>query len=340
MVKNLYKWLMPILTALLLFICIRLVTDVPNQQYYWTGNTPYFMLVEIGSIIVSSYLLITVLYIWLRWNRKQKKGLWVEYGGLFLLTTCWCVGTMLFTWGLNERMFTLQDVAIPEVIAVLFVFLTYTFMRNQAVEKEYAEQRLQLEKIKNDQLQTELKFLKAQYHPHFLFNVLNTVYFQIDEKNKAPRHTLEILSDLLRYQLYNAGDQVVFQVEIDYLKRYISLCQLRCSERLQLQTSFDEALKEQEISPLLFIPLVENAFKYVGGDYHIDLNMSWKEGKLIFDMMNSKPLDRVHKPTRQGIGLDNLRRRLVLLYPDKHKLEIKDEPDRFTVKLIIEPDNV
>ena len=213
-------------------------------------------------------------------------------------------------------------------------------MRNQAVEKEYAEQRLQLEKIKNDQLQTELKFLKAQYHPHFLFNVLNTVYFQIDEQNKAPRHTLEILSDLLRYQLYNAGDKVAIQVEIDYLKRYISLCQLRCSERLQLHTSFDEVLKEQEISPLLFIPLVENAFKYVGGDYHIDLTMSWKEGKLIFDMMNSKPLDRVHKPTRQGIGLENLRRRLALLYPDKHILEIKDEPDRFIVKLIIELDSV
>lgn len=340
MVKNLYKWFMPILAALLLFICIRLVTDVPNQQYYWTGNTPYFMLVEIGSIIISSYLLITLLYVWLRWNRKQKKGLWVEYGGLFLLTTFWCIGTMLFTWKLNERMFTLQDVAIPEVIAVLFIFLTYTFMRNQAIEKEYAEQRLLLEKIKNDQLQTELKFLKAQYHPHFLFNVLNTVYFQIDEQNKAPRHTLEILSDLLRYQLYNSGNKVSIQVEIDYLKRYISLCQLRCSERLLLHTSFDEMLKEQEISPLLFIPLVENAFKYVGGEFRIDLDMSWKEGKIVFYIMNSKPLDRVHKPIRQGIGLDNLRRRLTLLYPDKHKLEIKDEQDCFTVKLIIESDNV
>lgn len=340
MVKNLYRWLMPMLAALLLFICIRLVTDVPTQQYYWTGNTPYFMVVEIGTVILSSYLLITILYIWLGWNRKQKKGLWLEYGGLFLLTTCWCIGTMFLTWGLNDRMFTLQDVAIPEVIAVLFIFLIYTFMRNQAVEKEYAEQRLQLEKIKNDQLQTELKFLKAQYHPHFLFNVLNTVYFQIDEQNKAPRHTLEILSDLLRYQLYNAGEKVAIGVEIDYLKRYISLCQLRCSERLQLQTSFDEALKEQEISPLLFIPLVENAFKYVGGDYRIDLRMSWKEGKINFDMMNSKPLDRVQKPSRRGIGLENLRRRLALLYPDKHTLEIKEGPDRFTVKLIIEPDSV
>ena len=338
--KNLYKWLMPILAGLLLFICIRLVTDVPNRQYYWTGNTSYFMLVEIGTVILSSYLLIMVLYIWLRWNRKQKKGLWIEYGGLFLLTTCWCIGTMFFSWGLNKRMLTLQDVAIPEVIAVLFVFLTYTFIRNQAVEKEYAEQRLQLEKIKNDQLQTELKFLKAQYHPHFLFNVLNTVYFQIEEQNQAPRHTLEILSDLLRYQLYNAGDKVAIQVEIDYLKRYISLCQLRCSERLQLHTSFDKALKEQQISPLLFIPLVENAFKYVGGDFRIDLIMSRKESKIIFEMMNSKPLDRVHKLSGKGIGLDNLRRRLTLLYPDKHTLEIKDEPDRFIVKLIIEPNNV
>ena len=150
------------------------------------------------------------------------------------------------------------------------------------IQKENEAQRLQLEKIKNDQLQTELKFLKAQYHPHFLFNVLNTVYFQIDENNEAPRHTLEQLSDLLRYQLYNDGEKVQVRVEVEYLKQYISLCKLRATKRLQLQVHFDEMEAQVEIYPLLFVPLVENAFKYVGGNYFIAMDMCLKEGKLCF----------------------------------------------------------
>ena len=161
----------------------------------------------------------------------------------------------------------LYDVPIPAIVSMLLGGFFYIFLRNQMIQKENEAQRLQLEKIKNDQLQTELKFLKAQYHPHFLFNVLNTVYFQIDENNEAPRHTLEQLSDLLRYQLYNDGEKVQVRVELEYLKQYISLCKLRATKRLQLQVHFDEMEAQVEIYPLLFVPLVENAFKYVGGNY-------------------------------------------------------------------------
>ena len=138
------------------------------------------------------------------------------------------------------------------------------------------EQRIQLEKIKNDQLQTELKFLKSQYHPHFLFNALNTVYFQIDESNKAPRRTLEMISELLRYQLYGGNQKVSILQEIDYLKTCIALRKLRMSERLRLRVEFPPELNELNIYPLLFLPLVENAFKYVGGDYQLDIIMKWK----------------------------------------------------------------
>lgn len=81
--------------------------------------------------------------------------------------------------------FHMDDIIIANVIGSLFAFMVYNVQRAQVLDKDYAEQRIQLEKIKNDQLQTELKFLKSQYHPHFLFNALNTVYFQIDESNKA-----------------------------------------------------------------------------------------------------------------------------------------------------------
>ena len=202
------------------------------------------------------------------------------------------------------------------------------------IQKENEAQRLQLEKIKNDQLQTELKFLKAQYHPHFLFNVLNTVYFQIDENNEAPRHTLEQLSDLLRYQLYNDGEKVQVRVEVEYLKQYISLCKLRATKRLQLQVHEMEA--QVEIYPLLFVPLVENAFKYVGGNYFIAMDMCLKEGKLCFSIENSIPEPLVHQKGKHGIGIENLRRRLELLYPERHTLDINRGDTLFRVKLVIE----
>ena len=225
---------------------------------------------------------------------------------------------------------------MDELNSIMLGGFFYIFLRNQMIQKENEAQRLQLEKIKNDQLQTELKFLKAQYHPHFLFNVLNTVYFQIDENNEAPRHTLEQLSDLLRYQLYNDGEKVQVRVELEYLKQYISLCKLRATKRLQLQVHFDEMEAQVEIYPLLFVPLVENAFKYVGGNYFIAMDMCLKEGKLCFSIENSIPEPLVHQKGKHGIGIENLRRRLELLYPERHTLDINRGDTLFRVKLVIE----
>lgn len=334
-IHRVYKWLEPMLFALLLFVCIRVVSDLPEQVSYLEGNSLGFIFNEVIPIIVVGYMAYALLDIWLRLNRKRKKNLWLEYGGLVFSTLLICLATMYFSWRLNDRMFTVYDVGIPVVVSELFILLAYTLLRNRVSEKENEAQRLQLEKIKNDQLQTELKFLKAQYHPHFLFNVLNTVYFQIDEKNEAPRHTLEQLSELLRYQLYNEGEKVQVCAEIEYLKQYIGLCKLRATKRLQLQVHFDEVPGEYEIYPLLFVPLVENAFKYVGGEYHINMNMRLEDGILYFDLENSIPESLILQERKQGIGIENLKRRLELLYPDSHTLDITKQETLFVVKLNI-----
>ena len=259
-----------------------------------------------------------------------------EYGVVVLTVPVWCLLTMWVIRFLMGVSLDLYDVPVPAIVSMLLGGFFYIFLRNQMIQKENEAQRLQLEKIKNDQLQTELKFLKAQYHPHFLFNVLNTVYFQIDENNEAPRHTLEQLSDLLRYQLYNDGEKVQVRVEVEYLKQYISLCKLRATKRLQLQVHFDEMEAQVEIYPLLFVPLVENAFKYVGGNYFIAMDMCLKEGKLCFSIENSIPEPLVHQKGKHGIGIENLRRRLELLYPERHTLDINRGDTLFRVKLVIE----
>lgn len=329
------RWLAPASFAVILFLCIRVANDIPKHEYYWEANKWDFMLKDMLVVLVMSYPILFSIKCWLRFSRKKRLAWWKEYGVVILLTPFWCLLTMWIIRLLMGLNLDLYDVPIPIVVSILLGGFCYTFLRNQLIQNENEVQRLQLEKIKNDQLQTELKFLKSQYHPHFLFNVLNTVYFQIDEKNEAPRHTLEMLSDLLRYQLYNDGEKVQVRVEVEYLKRYIGLCKLRATKRLQLQMSFDEVTGEYEIYPLLFVPLVENAFKYVGGEYYLTLGMYLKDGRLHFDIENSIPESPVPQERRQGIGLENLKRRLELLYPGRHVLDIHKGNTLFTVKLVI-----
>jgi LytS/YehU family sensor histidine kinase len=210
-------------------------------------------------------------------------------------------------------------------------------MRNSQITEELTRQTLQLEKTRSNQLETELKYLRAQYHPHFLFNALNTVYFQIDEQNTNARNTVELLSELLRYQLYNIEEKVNISEEINFIKSYIQFQQLRMTKRLAMITHFDDALNEQKIYPLIYQPFLENAFKYVGGEYWINLQLILYGGKIIFCLENSLPEQM--QQTKTGIGIENIKRRLSLLYPDRHQLNIKQDERSFIVELIITPDS-
>lgn len=333
--KRWNKWLTPALFAVILFLCVRVANDIPRHEYYWEGNEWDFMIKDMLVVLVMSYPIVFSLKWWLHFCRKKRLVWWIEYGYVILSAPFLCLLAMWMIRFLAGAALDLYDTPIPAVVSILLGASYYIFLRNQLIQKENEAQRLQLEKIKNDQLQTELKFLKAQYHPHFLFNVLNTVYFQIDEKNETPRRTLEQLSELLRYQLYNEGEKVQVHVEIEYLKQYIGLCKLRATRRLQLQVRFDEVAEEYEVYPLLFVPLIENAFKYVGGRYYMAIDMRLKDNELHFDIENSVPELLIRREKRQGIGLENLRRRLELLYSDRYVLDINIEDALFTVKLMI-----
>lgn len=333
--RSLNRWLAPAAFALILFLCVRVANDIPKHEYYWEGNELSFMLKDILVVFIMSYPIVFALKQWLHLCRKKKWAWWKEYGVVVLTAPFWCLFTMWLIRLLMGVELDFYDVPIPAVVSMLLGGGYYTFLRNQLIQKENEAQQLQLEKIKNDQLQTELKFLKAQYHPHFLFNVLNTVYFQIDEKNEAPRHTLEQLSELLRYQLYNDGEKVPVRVEMEFLKQYISLCKLRATKRLQLQVHLDEVSEKYEIYPLLFVPLVENAFKYVGGQYYITLDMHLTDGELHFKVENSVPKLLMQQDRRQGIGLENLKRRLELLYSGRYVLDICKGDAWFKVNLLI-----
>ena len=347
--KKIYKWIYALIFAVSLYSCIRWVTDYTKEGHYWTQSLRNSIL-EIVILAFVSYLFFIYFRRLIEKSRRAKepnrwKFVWRSYGMPFLLIILGVNATLAITRIFTGDTFHMDAIIIANVIGSLFAFMVYNVQRAQVLDKDYAEQRIQLEKIKNDQLQTELKFLKSQYHPHFLFNALNTVYFQIDESNKAPRRTLEMISELLRYQLYGGNQKVSILQEIDYLKTYIALRKLRMSERLRLRVEFPPELNELNIYPLLFLPLVENAFKYVGGDYQLDIIMKWENNRISLFIRNSIPelsaedealRKSVDERQRKGIGLVNLRRRLSLLYPNKHRLETRKEETEFVAELMIE----
>lgn len=330
--KKPYLYILPALLGLMLTLCIRAANDLPTgtAYAYWHNNSGLFLLIELLSVLLYAYPAMWMLYRWYGLCRQHGWSWAVEYGVVIVTTPLSCLFVMWISRVLQNRDFNPGDIPIPLVVSLLFVAFFYAFFRHQT-------QRLQTEQLKNERLDTELKYLRAQYHPHFLFNVLNTVYFQIDERNEEPRRTLEKLSALLRYQLYNDGDMVDINTEIEHLRQYINLWRLRCSERLKLSVHIDEALNGQMVYPLLFVPLVENAFKYVGGDYQINIDLRLTEsGTTRFRIENSVP---AHLPplsnSSHGIGIENLRRRLTLLYPGRHSFKASTENGLYMAELTI-----
>ncbi|HTR28790.1 MAG TPA: histidine kinase [Puia sp.] len=335
-----WKYLFPPVYGLLIYTIIRLVSDLTNGDEFWhrglRQNT-----VEIVGVIILAYPMTRIPpYFERRFSKRQ--GVFTlgrvfrEFGAVML--TGMAVATAassLIHVGAHDYPIGIDDLTIAAVIVSLFMMLHFSILRGNSFVKAYVEQKLLVEKVRNDQLATELKFLKAQYHPHFLFNALNTIYFQMDENVGAAKESIEKFSELLRYQLYDQQQTVPVSQEIRYLGNFIQLQQTRSSEKLRLEVTFDERLNGQLVYPLLFLPLVENAFKYVGGDYHIRIAARVEGPAIRFEVKNGVPAEL---PIRKegGIGLENLRRRLELLYPGRHSLTVAKKDGSFDTVLIIE----
>lgn len=196
--------------------------------------------------------------------------------------------------------------------------------------------------------EAELALLKAQIQPHFLFNTLNNLYGLTLEKSEAAPEVVLQLSDLLDYVLYrSSAERVPVEDEIAFIRNYVELEQLRYDERLEVTFESDGIPEEATVAPLLMIPFVENSFKHgirpSLGRTWLKVKLAVHESHLYVYIENSKPdgapAGRVESAAK-GLGLDNVQRRLDLLYPGRHELKIEDGPDRFAVRLHLKIDRV
>jgi len=202
---------------------------------------------------------------------------------------------------------------------------------------DYGKLQQRMVETAKEKAEAELNFLKSQINPHFIFNSLNSVYFLINKENVEARGALHKFSEMLRYQLYEVNDDTIpIEKEILYLNDYMDLQQLRKDEKYSVQFNCAPDVKGFSIEPLLLVPFVENAFKHISHYNNkpnfVKVDMFRANNIFIFSVTNSKEeLQTTEQKT--GIGLNNVKRRLELLYPGKHELKITDSENTFTVQL-------
>lgn len=221
----------------------------------------------------------------------------------------------------------------------IFVFIVMSSAAFRVIADKIREQQQAKEK-ETENLKTELSFLRSQVSPHFMFNVLNNMVALARKKSDLLEPSLIKLSSLLRYMLYETNeDKVLLDKEIEYLKSYIELQAQRFGKNVDIQLAFEPVSDGFVIEPMLLIPFVENAFKHGTGlvpQAQIDIRLGLENTKLHFFVHNRyNETGTWEKDKTSGIGLTNVKRRLNLLYPNSHSLQITKEEGWFSVLLEI-----
>lgn len=200
--------------------------------------------------------------------------------------------------------------------------------------KRYFIEQKKLNAIKQDSLENELLYLKNQINPHFLFNSLNNIYVLSKKNLSTTSDSILLLSDLLRYQLYDCTkNKVLLSNEIKYLRNFLRLEELRKSNN-KISLQIEGQTKQTLVAPFLFMPFVENAIKYSTQTEHpiIEIKFVLKDSFINFNIENNK-IDTNIVKENSGIGLKNVKRRLDLLYPNLHELTITETKHHFKLSL-------
>ena len=221
-------------------------------------------------------------------------------------------------------------------VSYILSILAETFLFAQKKEEAIAKQTAEL-------AESELKFLKMQINPHFLFNSLNNIYaLSISNSEKTPE-SIHSLSEMLRYVIYDCEKpKVPIEKEIHYIENFIELFKLRSSKRFNITFTNQVDNTLMEVAPMLFIIFIENAFKHSGiekgGEAFVTISLKTSNNNVIFSVENSIPTVNIIKDGSSGIGLINAKKRLDIAYPNKHDLKI-ESASTYTVNLKMNADD-
>lgn len=316
-----------------------------------TSNTYHITLLQaFGATLIWAVAQFTAIY----------TGIYFIIPQYFNKRKYWLVITYIFVSTLLVTLFILYFGKVlyynwinPELLRTITNgrFLLYQYVGNLYIIAFFMAIKLVVDRLRTEirdnilekeRIATELKFLKSQVNPHFLFNAINSIYVLIKTAPNLAASTLARFSDMLRYQLYECNtDDIPVEKELHYLRDYIVLEQLRKGDSVKIILDIHDNVQQFHIAPLLIIPIVENAFKYISTHTNKENFIIIKAGydKHRFSLSVENSCDDIIMPVEEapvgGIGHTNVRRRLQLLYPGKHTFTAEKISSNYVVLLSI-----
>ena len=311
-----------------------------RYEDYATGATAFEVtLIKVTDLAIMVYITNYLLIPKLLYKRKY---FWFGLAFVLMILTSSIIKMNILGHVLNSPFLlglsgNLKARVYDNVIPHFFLVLSGAAFK---LMMDYTRMQQNMVAMAKEKAEAELNFLKSQINPHFLFNSLNSVYFLIEKNNTDARGALHKFSEMLRYQLYEMnGDTIPIEKEIRYLRDYVDLQKLRKDENYEVTFNCSSGVQGFSIEPLLLIPFVENAFKHISHYKDqlnfIKLDLKVTTGEFHFAVENSKEAVEKYTEERTGIGLNNVKRRMELLYPQKHRLIIKNEHGIYSIYLKI-----
>jgi two-component system, LytTR family, sensor histidine kinase AlgZ len=311
----------------------------------WATAYPFLPSLIVALIWLPLYMAYCYPFIYWVVPRLLLKGRYVQFCVVVLLWT-------LAAWFVNYYfrlyiMFPVRDAMgftsigrNPGQQGNLFTLIAvWGFASTSALFKHWLEKQQEWLQAEKEKVTAELQLLKAQVHPHFLFNTLNNIYsFSLEASPKTPQLILK-LSSLLSYMLYDCkADQVLLQKEIEVMKDYVDLERERYGNKIEISWQVEGDIEDKYIAPLLLLPFLENAFKHGTSEQlekpWLSFDLAVKQNAMKCKVVNSK--NEFVPMSNHGIGVENVKKRLTFLYLDKHELKINDEGDFFVVSLLLQ----
>ncbi len=296
------------------------------------SNKSAILIFQVVLIILLNYILIPkFLY--------TKKYTWFIVSSLLFLILFTAVGTGIIEFGRRDFDFHMHPKG-PSPFFIHFLLLSLSSIATTTIELFLflREKEQALLRSKNENLITELKLLKAQINPHFLFNSLNNIYAFSAINTEKTQLSISYLSNMLRYVLYECEQPLVpIKNEISYIEDYIRLYKLKSSKNYPISTSFEIDDYGLKIAPMLLIPFIENAFKHSNiekiENTYIKIAITSNENSINFTVENTFSEFKTTKDTVGGIGIKNVEKRLAILYANNHTFTLQKKDNVFSVQL-------
>lgn len=272
--------------------------------------------------------------------------------GLYALATLGTIALMPYlSISILKEYYTFRE--LPQVATLFYSVMGYfiwfteflvliSFSTAIKVTKQWLERERYARHLEKEKFDAEISMFKQQINPHFVFNVLNSIYFAIPKSTELAQDIVMRLSEMLSHQLYDINKEwIPVNKELEYLHNYIELEKIRQGSALQLDCDLPALIPNLQISPILLLPFVENAFKYAPtynpSSYWVKIQAHIEGKSLHFQVSNPfEASNQVNQHKKGGIGIANVQKRLAMIYPKQHQLHISQDEQVWKVDLVIE----